>query len=199
MPELRKKKANGQLGPMAILDVVATASRFTQDAVVDYTARHVCTSKEIQGAADNTASTAIRGEKDKHTRYPPAKGITVTPFVQESYGRLGPAAEKTLTDLAAAVVRRNLSFNHPAGHPGKRWRAQLSAHLYKAVARAVRASQPNLEMLGYPAPDPASDQAAPVHGRARAQTPTPAPQRARSTTPAPLTGNLTRRGAAGVA
>ena len=57
---------------------------------------------------------------------------------------------RTLSNLAAAVVRRNLSFGHlSAGHPGRRWCAQLSAHTYKVITLTIRAGQLGLEALGF--------------------------------------------------
>ena len=53
----------------------------------------------------------MSGEKDKYDTYPASHGLTVTPFVQETYGRLGPVAEHVLTTLAAGVTE------HQKEHP----------------------------------------------------------------------------------
>ena len=73
-------------------------------------------------------------------RYPARDGLRVTTFAVETFGRLGQEAEVVLTELAAAVRRRNLSRGLPAGCPLRRWRARLSGLVARGFARTLRAA-----------------------------------------------------------
>ena len=131
-------------------DVWASGSRWVPDKVIDFSARHPGAANELDhGSWSTTGATAARGEADKHRTYPPGGGITVLPFVQETFGRLGPNAELILADYAAAVVRKNITHGLPPANPTRRWRAQISAGMARHIARAIRAAQPGLQVLGY--------------------------------------------------
>ena len=91
-PDFRKRNEDGSLGPEAI-----------QNAIVDYTARHVCITRAIKDAARYDGATAATAEKEKHDTYPLAGGHTVVPFAQESFGRLGDVCQGLFCDVAKAA------------------------------------------------------------------------------------------------
>ena len=90
------------------LDIWAFGTMEVSDLLIDITVRHPAESRYQPGAADSPGHAASKAAEEKYTRYPASGGRTVTPFVLETWGRLGESAEDLLTNLAAAASRQDL-------------------------------------------------------------------------------------------
>ena len=105
----------------------------------------------MKDAARSDGAAAAKGEEDNQVRYLARNGLRVTTFAVETFGRLGQEAEVVLTELAAAVRRRNLSRGLPAGCPLRRWRARISGLVARGFARTLRAAARVQRESGLPA------------------------------------------------
>ena len=104
-------------------------------------------SSACQPAAARTEGVAAKsGEEAKATRYPASGGRSVTPFVAETWGRLGLEAEALLEDLAAEAARhaRQRGQQTTAGAFLRRWRASIDACLQRGMASVMEAARGGL-------------------------------------------------------
>ena len=130
----------------AWLDIWAFSGVNIQDLLIDVSIRHPMAGAYQPAAARNDAAAAQAGEKDKWARYPASGGRAMTPFVVETWGRMGPSAEALLESLAAEATRhaRRRGQEATANAFLRRWRASLDACLQRGLAQALHAARHGL-------------------------------------------------------
>ena len=131
-----------QDGTRARLDI-----SFVADGVRDYvdvTIRHPRAVKYVQRAAVNDGAAAAVAEAAKCSRYPAvaAAGLRpVVPFALETYGRLGPSAQRLLRQASARAIERDERLRGWAAQAlSQRWLALLSCDLQRSQFEATRAA-----------------------------------------------------------
>ena len=122
------------------MEFVVSGSRRYVDVVVKHPrAKHL-----VGSAADLDGTAAKAGEADKRRRYParPEFGLSeVVPFAVESFGRLGPAAERLLKEARHRVVAADRRFTGWLGVAlCQQWQARLSCALVSGLWDGAAAS-----------------------------------------------------------
>ena len=122
------------------MEFVVSGSRRYVDVVVKHPrAKHL-----VGSAADLDGAAAKAGEADKRRRYParPEFGLSeVVPFAVESFGRLGPAAERLLKEARHRVVAADRRFTGWLGVAlYQQWQARLSCALVSGLWDGAAAS-----------------------------------------------------------
>ena len=130
----------------AWLDIWAFGALNVQDLLIDVSIRHPTSSAYQRHAPNEDGAAASVGEEAMRTRYPASGGRSVTPFIVETWGRLGNTAEDLLQDLAAEATRRarQRGTQTTAGAFLRRWRATLDACLQRGIARTMAAARHGL-------------------------------------------------------
>ena len=117
----------------AWLDVWGYGVAELPDLLLDVTVRHPRAGWYRDAAASTPSAAASAGEREKYDRYPASAGRAVWPVAHETWGRLGPEAERLLVALAAAARRQAHRRGRPAGRELDRWRQHLDGILQPAV------------------------------------------------------------------
>ena len=118
----------------AWLDVWGYGVAELPDLLLDVTVRHPRAGWYRDAAASTPSAAASAGEREKYDRYLASAGRAVWPVAHETWGRLGPEAERLLVALAAAARRHAHRRGRPAGRELGRWRQRLDGILQRAVA-----------------------------------------------------------------
>ena len=108
----------------------------------DVTARNPLAAKYLNGSAGENSSTINGysckvGEKEKATRYPDLHGLHCITAAIETFGRISPAFDRLLDELAAAAATRDANRALPPLAWKRRWLAKLSTGMQRAVAMNI--------------------------------------------------------------
>ena len=136
VPEWRRKKDDGSF-QQAILDVRSELHGFLAPRWLDVTIRVPGADLYAGGAAKTRGFAAMRGEAEKHKRYPPSAGLTCTPLSCEIFGTLGTTFAGCIAEWSAAASLERQSFGLPARASRYRWFTELSVSLAMHAAESA--------------------------------------------------------------
>ena len=136
VPEFSRKRRDGTTED-GVMDLATWSTDPAHTTFIDVTVRSPLVPSFLPKAAVEDDFTNNRAAAEKHKRYPARGGIKLTPFPVESYGRIGPSAERLLDLFARAAERRDELRAMAPRAKLQRWQVLLSRVLFRAAARAI--------------------------------------------------------------